>query len=98
MAALTLHGLVILFYGCQYTTANEDMRFARVTNWVDRRCYEQTIFHFLSLSHYGLSDHSPDSRTACTALQCAPSIPFITALIYGYTRSWHSIALRRTGY
>ena len=27
-------------------------------------CYERTIFHFLSPLHYGLSDHSPDSRTA----------------------------------
>jgi len=56
------------------------------------------FFIFPSLSHYGLSDHSPDSRTACTALQCAPSIPLITAPIYGYTRSRHSIALRRIGY
>jgi len=44
----------------------------------------QTILPTLALHH--------------VALQCAPSIPLITAPIYGYMHSWHSIALRRTEY
>jgi len=68
---------------------HEDERMGWWRWWYGNCCVMNgQFFIFSPLLHYRLLDHPPNS-----SLQCAPSIPFITAPIYGYMHSWHSIVV-----